>query len=87
MEIELKVKNGYLKINTPKFETGKCRGCGKDIFWITGKNKKPMPISRLGNGDLVSHFYDCSKANQFRKKNAGNTQKPSGGSVSGRAGN
>jgi hypothetical protein len=45
----------------------KCSGCGKDILWSLTKNHKPMPISQLGDGSWVSHFFDCSKAKSFRK--------------------
>jgi len=68
MQIKLKVKDGYKIVETPTFSSDSCKGCGKDIYWIVGKSGKPMPISRLGNGDLVAHFFDCPQANQFRKK-------------------
>jgi len=44
-----------------------CKGCGKEIIWTKTKNGKMMPVSELGNGKFVSHFYDCPKAKIFKK--------------------
>jgi hypothetical protein len=67
MKIRIKTNKGYKDLETPTFSNGNCSGCGKDIYWVEGKSGKPMPLSRLGNGDLVSHFFDCPQASQFRK--------------------
>ncbi len=68
MKFQIKTNNGSIEVETekPYMENSKCRGCGKEIFWAKTKGVKNMPISMLGNGDLVCHFYDCSKANNFR---------------------
>lgn len=68
MQIKIKVKKGYKIIDTPTFSNGTCKGCGKEIYWVESKIGRPMPLSRLGNEDLVSHFFDCPEANKFRKK-------------------
>lgn len=57
-----------MKIDTPTFESGSCRGCGKDIYLIRTKRGNLMHISRMGNNELVPHFFDCPEANKFRKE-------------------
>lgn len=43
---------------------GPCRGCGKPIIWVLHKNGARAPY----NYDGTSHFIDCPKADEFRKK-------------------
>ncbi len=63
---------GGIEVTIPtKFEYSKCRGCKADnIVWATTKNGKLMPIrwSEIEE-DWVSHFSDCPKAENFKKKN------------------
>jgi hypothetical protein len=44
-----------------------CYGCGKLIAFGLTVNGKNMPISKMGDGQWVSHFFDCPKAPRFRK--------------------
>ena|GEM_PF-6536872 len=44
-------------------DKGRCRACGKEIWWLKTKSGKAMPWTRDG----VSHFADCPQANQFRR--------------------
>ena len=78
MKIKLKTNQGYQTIDTPTFEMGVCKypECRKIIFWIRTKNGKSMPVSRLRNGDLVPHWFDCPGAKKFRKKNETNNVRP-----------
>lgn len=70
MKIKVKTNTGFIELETDKpfLEKSRCRGCGKEIYWGKTKNGKAMPVSVLGNGDMVSHFYDCPKQGNFRKK-------------------
>jgi hypothetical protein len=43
---------------------GTCRGCGATIWWVKNAAGKSQPYSRQG----ISHFADCPKAAEFRKK-------------------
>lgn len=69
MKLQVKTKTGFIELESDKpfLEKLKCRGCGKEIYWAKTKNGKAMPVSMLGNGDMVSHFYDCPKQADFRK--------------------
>lgn len=42
-----------------------CRGCGKEIWWVTYKSGRKAPITM----EALNHFADCEKADRFRKKN------------------
>lgn len=42
----------------------KCRDCDKEIFFITTKSGKGLPITM----DLRVHFADCPGAQNFRKR-------------------
>lgn len=68
--ITIKINNGTLIVysNLPNPTKGRCRGCGKEIFWVQTISGKSMPISKLDDGTFVSHFFDCSHAKSFRKK-------------------
>jgi hypothetical protein len=68
MELKIKSNNGFITVECENSKPKKCSGCGKEIIWAKTKDGKAMPISRMGNGDLVCHFYDCSKADKFRRK-------------------
>lgn len=48
---------------------GFCRGCQAPVYWVTHKNKKPVPYTPAG----LNHFQDCPQREQFRKdeSNAG----------------
>jgi hypothetical protein len=41
-----------------------CNGCGATIYWIKTAKGRAMPV----NPDGTSHFSNCPKANEFRKK-------------------
>ena len=45
-------------------DEGKCRHCGKRIWWVTTKSGKPSPSTVDG----LSHFADCPGASNFRKR-------------------
>jgi hypothetical protein len=40
-----------------------CRGCDAEIYWVTTKNGKKMPM----NHDGIPHWKTCPKAKDFRK--------------------
>lgn len=45
-------------------EPGKCKKCGKEIFWVLNhKTGKRMPITL----EALNHFADCPYANEFKK--------------------
>jgi len=75
-ELNVKTNSGFIKVisDKPYFPEGKCRGCGKIIYWGKTINGKNMPVSILGDGSAVSHFYDCPQANNFRKKDVATTK-------------
>ena len=41
----------------------KCRGCGRDIWWITHANGKKAPYTF----EALNHFADCPNAKDFKK--------------------
>lgn len=45
-------------------EPGRCRGCGRTIWWVLHANGKRTPYT----DELLNHFSDCSAAGDFRKK-------------------
>lgn len=51
-----------------ELDKGRCKGCHKKIYWATTENAKKMPIIQEPDGSYVSHFYNCPKAKDFRKK-------------------
>lgn len=68
--IKIKIRSGTITVysDSPNPHAGKCKGCGKDILWVKTNLGKSMPVSKLDDGTLVSHFVDCPQANRFRKK-------------------
>jgi len=44
------------------FDEGNCRSCGRRIWWVITKNKKPAPYT----ADGISHFADCPGAENHR---------------------
>lgn len=61
-------------------KTSKCKGCGKDIAWVTMASGKAMPLDvppfsaiqvKEEIGEVIqvfrSHFATCSHAKTFRK--------------------
>lgn len=69
-QIKIKIKNGHLIVysDTPNLQRSKCRKCGKTVYWVQTNFNKAIPVSKLNNGDLISHFTDCLYANKFRRK-------------------
>jgi len=67
--IKLKLKKGHIEVDVEDLEIGShCKACSKRIYWgVTKKNKKPIPVSQLGDGSYVAHFFDCPGAKDFRK--------------------
>ena len=64
-----------VKVTIPDpFEYATCRGCkADDIIWALTSNGKNMPIRYdLDNKIWISHFSDCPKAKEFRKKKLAN---------------
>lgn len=45
-------------------DPGRCKACGADVWWIRTRKGKVMPWNRWGE----SHFADCPRADDFRKK-------------------
>lgn len=52
------------RIRAMGVEICKCKKCGKEIIWLTSKNKKSIPATL----ELINHFADCPNAQEFRKK-------------------
>ena len=44
-----------------------CKACGAQLAMVRHRIGKLAPYTMAG----VNHFIDCSKADQFRRKNAG----------------
>ena len=64
----VKLKTNWKPISIEIDKTpAKCKGCWKEIFWGKTENWKSMPVSVMWNGDYVLHFFDCSKAKEFKK--------------------
>jgi adenosyl cobinamide kinase/adenosyl cobinamide phosphate guanylyltransferase len=59
-QFETTVKERLEAIHIP---IRKCRDCEKEIFFITTKSGKGLPITM----DLKVHFEDCPGAQNFRK--------------------
>ncbi len=45
-------------------EPGRCRGCDKEILWVTHRNGRRTPYTRDG----LNHFIDCPAAGRFRRR-------------------
>jgi len=45
-------------------DVGECRGCGATIWWIKTRTGTAAPYTVAG----VSHFADCPKSAEFRRK-------------------
>ncbi|MFZ2978350.1 MAG: hypothetical protein WA057_01615 [Candidatus Magasanikiibacteriota bacterium] len=54
------VRNRLLKMG---IEIKNCRSCGKEIVFMKTNRGKIMPISL----NLITHFYDCPQAQEFRR--------------------
>ena len=61
IEREIKKRLRKIGVKTVGCDHSKCN---KEIFWLTTKNEKSMPVTLA----LISHFADCKYANKFRKK-------------------
>lgn len=61
------LKNG-ITVELDVKDKGECRGCGEEIYWAITRRGKKMPICQLDDGSWVSHFSNCTMANDFRKK-------------------
>jgi hypothetical protein len=53
---------GGLQVTVDFSRSTKCRGCGQDIYWCVTDSGQKMPLI------VHSHFMDCPKADEFRKK-------------------
>lgn len=42
----------------------KCKGCGKEIWWIVHASGSVAPYTEEG----LNHFINCPKAKDFRRK-------------------
>lgn len=71
MTIEIKMSRGVQNVEvmgTPRTtKKVNCRGCGKEIFFAKTSKGKWLPVSQLGDGTFVAHFFDCPKAKTFRR--------------------
>jgi len=57
------LQNIYLLLNQIG-DPGLCKGCGKQIWWVTYKSGKKAPITM----EALNHFADCPKAKDFKKQ-------------------
>jgi len=46
----------------PVGDRGKCKGCGKEIWWVKHRNGAKAPYT----GEGINHFIDCPKAKRFK---------------------
>jgi len=61
-----KLKGGAeVYINPTK---GKCKKCGKDMYWALTDGRKATPVRWTKEDGWFSHFADCKFAKDFRKK-------------------
>ena len=60
MSLEERVSTLLNKIGS----RAKCKGCGQQIWWVTTRHGKKMPVSE----SFLCHFEDCQSADQFRSK-------------------
>ena len=44
-------------------DPGKCKGCGRDIYWVMHNNARKAPYT----ADGLNHFANCPKADDFRR--------------------
>lgn len=72
---ELKRRIAYLLDHAG--EPGRCRACGAPIVWFRHRSGAGAPYSMSG----LSHFADCPKADQFRRRRSGQNENsfPRGG--------
>jgi len=57
---ETRLKRMLVIVGTP----GRCKGCDTAIYWVTTRRDAMVPYTAEG----LSHFADCPKATQFRKR-------------------
>ncbi len=58
-DLKLNIQNLLNQVGDP----GKCRGCGKRIFWVIHRNDKKVPYTETG----LNHFADCPAAKNFKR--------------------
>lgn len=66
--VQVKGRDFYFNVTADLGKTSTCKGCGELICWATTRKGKKMPINKGGNGEFVSHFENCTKADEFRRK-------------------
>ena len=59
-------KNNYPIEITTDLKSSKCSKCNKVIYWGKTEKWKNIPLSKINN-DWITHFEDCSFANDFKK--------------------
>ena len=68
-QVDVQIKGGFIQVEiNEKQSISTCRGCGVGIYWAKTKDGKNMPIRKLKDAQyFTSHFWDCSRSNNFRK--------------------
>jgi hypothetical protein len=44
-------------------DSGICKGCHREIFWVKHRNGKAVPYTPQG----LNHFIDCPQAKEFKR--------------------
>jgi hypothetical protein len=66
--ITIILKGGAVVWVDMQIDRGRCKACRQTVFWASTCNGKKMPICQDERGNWVSHFSNCPKASQFRRK-------------------
>ncbi len=59
-KLEAEIESRLRKLGV---EIVKCVACGKEMIWLKGKSGKSLPVCL----NLINHFSDCPKAEEFRQ--------------------
>jgi len=59
-----KLKGNIEKLLDQLGDRAICKGCGRQIWWVTHRNGKKAPYTN----EALNHFADCPESEKFRNK-------------------